>query len=234
MNGLVSTRTRRDDRGPHAGILAIVSTALFLAGLIASTVLAGGQAFLSPYAPASELQSYFSSNALAIRVNGTFLFASSVPLGIYAATVYARLLHLGVRVPGPGIGYFGGISASIMLALSGLLTWTLGQPGVAAQPAVLHALDFLAFATGGIGFVGGLGLLIAGLAVPALFLRLMPRWFVWVGLIVAALSEISFLAMFFAPLNALLPIGRFIGLAWLIVAGFLLPHSRHDVAGPRR
>ena len=70
-----------------------------------------------------------------------------------------------------------------------------------------------------------MGLLVAGIAVPALILRLVPRWFAWAGLVIAALSELNFLAMMIEPLQLLLPVGRFGGLLWLAGAGFLLPHT---------
>ena len=60
-----------------------------------------------------------------------------------------------------------------------------------------------------------------------MILRLMPRWFVWAGLVIAALSELSFLAMTIEQLQFLLPVGRFGGFLWLVGAGFLLPHTRN-------
>ena len=45
-----------------------------------------------------------------------------------------------------------------------------------------HALNFFSFITGSVGFVLGIGLLVAGIAVPALILRLLPRWLAWTGL----------------------------------------------------
>ena len=90
----------------------------------------------------------------------------------------------------------------------------------------------LVFALGGIGFAGGLGLLVAGIAVPSVVLRLVPRWLGWVGLLLAAIGEVSFLSLLGDGFNALLPITRFGGLIWLATVGFLLPRNRHDV--PRR
>lgn len=153
-------------------------------------------------------------------------FGSAVPLGIFAATVYARQLRLGVRVPGPAIGFFGGIIAAVFLMLSGLITWLLGRSEVVADTALAQTLAFLAYLTGGVGFVVGLGLLVAGIAVPSLILGFMPRWLAWAGLVIAALSELSFLSMVLEPLQFLLPVGRFGGLVWLVAAGFLLPRRR--------
>jgi hypothetical protein len=69
-------------------------------------------------------------------------------------------------------------------------------------------------------------LLVAGVAVPALVLRLVPRWLAWAGLVIAALSELTFLAMAIPPIQVLLPVGRYAGLVWLIAVGFLLPARR--------
>lgn len=212
--------------GPNPGILAVVSLALTLAGLIVGAVMTGGQFFVSPFEPASQVAAYFQANPEATRISSLFIFGSAVPLGIFAATVYARQLRLGVRVPGPGIGFFGGMAASVFLMLSGCVIWLLSRPEITTDVTLTHALAFFAFITGGVGFVVGLGLLIAGIAVPALILRFVPRWLAWIGLVIAALAELSFLSMAIEPLQFLLPIARFGGLIWLVAVGFLLPQNR--------
>ncbi|MCU1526815.1 MAG: hypothetical protein JWP75_578 [Frondihabitans sp.] len=219
---------RRPD-GPPAGILAAVSLALSLCAIVVP-LLISGTGYPTPSSSADEVASYFTAHASAGTLTGFFTFAASVPIGIYAATVYARLLRRGVRVPGPGISFFGGLTASILLATSGLLTWSLGQASGGASAAVVRLLNDLVFALGGVGFVGGIGLLIAGIAVPSLILRLVPRWLTWVGLAIAVASEVSFFALLWPGFDALLPVGRFLGLLWLIAVGVVLPRSRHEVA----
>ena len=230
-DGSTKRRSRRPD-GPPAGILAAVSLIFSLCAVIVPLFVAGS-AYPPPSTPAVELAHYFSIQEVAATLAGFFTFAASVPLGIYAATVYARLLRLGIRVPGPNIAFMGGITASILLAVAGLMTWTLGQAAAGVSPAVVRLVSYLIFALGGVGFVGGLGLLVAGVAVPCLILRLVPRWLSWAGLVVAALSEISFLALLWPGFDALLPVGRFVGLLWLVAIGFLLPHNRRDAARTR-
>ncbi len=220
---------RRRPDGPNAGILAAVTLILTVGAVLLPAAIAGGQFFISPFQSPQAVTGYLTTHRDAVVATGFLVFAASVPLGIYAATSYARLLRLGVRVPGPNIAFFGGIAASVFLALSGLLTWTVGQPVAGQSPAVLHTLDYLVFALGGIGFVGGIGLLIAGIGVPSLILHLIPRWLAWVGLIIAALAEISFLVMLVPELTFLLQFCRFLGLGWLVTVGFLLPRNRHDV-----
>jgi hypothetical protein len=210
-------------------VLGIVSLALSVAAVLVPPLFAGGAFFPSPIGSSDVVADYLTDHHGAVVATGFLVFAASVPLGIYAATVYARLLRLGVRVPGPNIAYFGGIAASVLLSISGLLTWAVGQPVADQSPALLHTLAYVIYALGGVGFVGGFGLLIAGIAVPALILRLTPRWLAWSGLVLAGLAELSFLAMVVPSLSVLLPICRFLGLAWILAVGFLLPRSRHDV-----
>ncbi|WP_176634074.1 hypothetical protein [Arthrobacter wenxiniae] len=221
-----SVAGRRRQGGPHPGILAAVSLGIFLLSLVLALLLPGGRVFMSPFAPANDVAQSYRDSVLSVRLQGMLLFGSAVPLGIFAATVYARQLRLGVRVPGPAIGYFGGIAAATFLMLSGLLTWLLSRPEVTSDAVLTQAMAFLAFATGGVGSVTGLGLLVAGLAVPSLVLRFIPRWLAWAGLVIAALSELSFLSLAVEPLQFLLPIGRFGGMLWLVAVGFQLPVNR--------
>jgi hypothetical protein len=225
----MSTRTTTPARtavGPSPGILGLVSLGLLIGSLISMPLLSGGGIITSPFGDTDTVAGFFADHGFAVRFASMLQLASAIPLGIYAATVYARQLRLGIRVPGPSIGLFGGTAAAILLAVSAIITWTQSQPVVSADPELTHALAYASFAAGGFAHVLGLGLLVAGIAVPALLLRLMPRWFAWTGLVIAALAELSFLAMVIEPLQFLIPIGRFGSLIWLVIAGFLLPKTR--------
>lgn len=211
------------------GILAVVHAGLFLLALIVGFVLSGAGAFLSPFAGADAVAAHAHADWAAIRVGAMLQFGSAVPLGIYAATAFARLQRLGVRVPGPAIGFTGGLTASILLMVSAFGTYLLSRPELTSDPRLALTFSFLAFVSGGVGYVVGLGLLIAGMAVPGVILGLLPRWLAWAGLAVAALAELSFLSLAVEPLQFLIPIGRFAGIAWLIAAGFLLPLDRREV-----
>ena len=82
-----------------------------------------------------------------------------------------------------------------------------------------------AFVTGGVGFSLPFGLLIAGIAVPAFFTRLFPRWFVYLGLAIALCGELSWLQLIAPWLLPLIPLTRFPGFLWIIAAGLMLPRS---------
>jgi hypothetical protein len=205
--------------------LALISVALFVASLVVGA--AGGGPFPSPYDHARDVVAFFSAHSTTVRVAATLQFASAVPLAILAASLSSRIRYLGfARVPGVLIASSAGTLASGMLATSALAQWVLSRPGTATTSSVVRPLADLAFATGGPGAVVFLGLLVAGLAVPAAVGRLLPRP-VWVaGIAFAAIAELSTIALLSKPAAVLLPIARFGSLAWLIAAAALLPASR--------
>jgi hypothetical protein len=218
---------RQPQGGPPLVLLASVCLVLLLAGLVVGVALAGGVMPL-PYGSATEIQDYVAghhASAVAIAV-GTF--GSSIPLAIYAATASARLRQLGITAPGATIALAGGLLASAGLALSSLTAWTLSRPEVTADVTLVRALYYLTYLTGGPWHVVTLGLLIAGIAVPALIVGLLPRPVAWTGLVIAGLAELTTLVLIWPGLSPLLPVARFTGLLWLIVAGALLPLRRRN------
>jgi hypothetical protein len=228
-----NTANRRPEQGgPPLALLAVISLALLLAGIVVGVALAGG-AMPLPYGTATQIQEYIAGNhpsAVAIAV-GTF--GSSIPLAIYAATASARLRQLGITAPGATIALAGGLLASAGLALSGLTAWTLSRPEVTTEPALVRALYYLTYLTGGPWHVVTLGLLIAGIAVPGLIVGLLPRPVAWAGLVIAGLAELTTLALIWTGVSPLLPVARFSGLIWLIVAGAMLPLRRRNRQGVR-
>jgi hypothetical protein len=210
-------------RGPSLFALAIVFVVLFLASLVLSTWLAGGEHFPSPFAPGAP--EWFARHPAAVLAGAFLQFGASVPLGIYTATIVSRMQFFGLRVAGVHIALYGGLSASVFLALSALIQWVLGQPDVASSAAAARALHQLALATGGFGHVVMLGLLLAGISVTAGLTRRLPRWMMVFGLIVAAIGELSSIGLIFRPAMVLLPLARFPALVWIICAGALLPDS---------
>ena len=205
--------------------LAAISLVLLLAGLVVGVVLAGGVMPL-PYGSATEIQDYVARHHAAAVALAVGTFGSSIPLAIYAATASARLRQLGITAPGATIALAGGLLASTGLALSSLTTWTLSRTEVTSDAALVRALYYLTYLTGGPWHVVTLGLLIAGIAVPGLIVRLMPLPVAWTGLVIAGIAELTTLVLIWPGLSPLLPLARFTGLIWLIVAGALLPLRR--------
>jgi hypothetical protein len=226
INESIGMRTVVRHPGPNPGVVAIVFTALFLASLVPVTLIVSERHFPSPRDSPEEMVSYFRGESAKVRVCAFLQFASSVPLGIFAATMVSRLRFHGVEAAGTAIALFGGLSASAFVALSALVQWSLGQPGLADEPGLTRALYFLIFGTGGPGYSVPLGLLIAGIGVTAGLTRLLPRWLAVAGVALGIIGELSCLSLIIPGALFLIPLTRFPGFLWLIAAGFALPGSR--------
>ena len=168
-------------------------------------------------------------NDLSIPSVGFF----STLLGLFTATVVSRLRFLGLSMAGVHIALFGGFAASFYMALSALLQWVLAQPAVFEAPAVVHSLHLAAFITGGVGHVVPLGLHVAGVSISAGIARLLPRWVMVLGLVVAVMAELTTLSLVVRGAMVLLPVARFSASVWMIAAGVTLPASRGARVAPR-
>jgi hypothetical protein len=219
---------RPQQGGPPLVVLAVIVVALFAGGLAIGAALAGVPPF--PFRSTPTIQDFFRAHPGAVQAAAVGIFGSSVPLAIYAATASARLRQLGVTAPGATIALAGGILSAAALGLAGLLIWTLSRPAVTVDPVLVRALYFLVYLTGGPAHVVGLGLLVAGIAVPSLILGLLPKRVAWAGLVIAVVAELSALVLIWPGLSVLLPIGRVPALVWLVVAGALLPVRRRREA----
>jgi hypothetical protein len=215
-------------RGPHLGALGAVYTLLFMASLVVTAVMSQGGYIPSPFGPWDTAQTFFSKHADAVRIGAFLQFGAAIPLGIFTATAVSRLQFLGMNVAGVFISLFGGLAASFFAALSAAVEWVVAQPGVALDSTTTRILHLFMFATGGPGFVVPFGLLVAGISVISAFTRFLPRWLVWLGFLVAGAAELSTLSLISPPFLYLLPVGRFLGIVWIIATGFLLPRSRAE------
>jgi hypothetical protein len=213
--------------GPPLAMLAAISSALLVAGVVTSTALGG--VFPSPFSDPGAIGRYFADEPDAVLAGAVFGLASAVPLVIYAAAAVARVHELAGAQAGTAIALAGGVLSGGMLAGSALVQWALTRASVRFDVPVVRALHDLAFLIGGVGHVVFLGLLVAGLAMPCLLLGLIPRALAVAGLVVAAVAELAIVSLVWTDAAVLLPAGRFPGLLWLIVTGALV--ARWNTAG---
>jgi hypothetical protein len=204
--------------------LAVACLGLLIGGLAVGVALGGVMPL--PYGPATAVVAYVRAEPVAVQVIAAAVFASSVPLAIYAATASARLRQLGVTAPVVAIALTGGILAAGSLGLTALLGWTLSRPEVGADPALAGALYFLVFLVGGPGHITALGLLVACIAAPGRTLGLTSRPLAWTGLAIATLAELTTLVLVWPELGVILPIARISALVWLVAAGAVLGGRR--------
>jgi hypothetical protein len=137
-------------------------------------------------------------------------------------TTVSRLRFLGVRAAGTNIALLGGLTATIALILSGITGWVLSVPEVSASAQVVKAIFFLSFLFGGAVYAVGFGLLAAGVSVTSYFMRLLPRWMVVLGMLLAITGELSSLSLIAYPANFFIPVTRYLGLIWMVAVAVAL------------
>jgi hypothetical protein len=208
-------------------VVAAICIGLLFGGLAIGVALGGVMPL--PYGPVAAVAQYVRAEPVAVQVIAVAVFGSSVPLAVYAAAASARLRQLGVPAPAATIALTGGILAAGALGLTGLVAWTLSRPEVSGDTALVRTLYYLVFLVGGAGHIVALGLLVAGIAVPSLSLGLLSRALAWAGLVIAGLSELTTLVLFWPVLGPILPVARVAALAWLVVAGARLPLPRNII-----
>ncbi len=230
---------RNGHAGPHPGIVAIIHTLLFNAGLyfvvsfrvpehLAASATAVRPHFPGPWESGYTIVTYFQTHPHQVLWCAFLQFGAAIPLGIFTATIVSRLQFLGVRAAGATIALFGGLMTAFNMALTSLLLWVMSYPGIAQEAGVLRALYYLVFSIGGVGFSVPMGILILGLCIPAAIMKLLPKWLVIFGFALGAIGELSALSLVIPKALFLIPLTRFPGFIWLIGAGFLLPRTRNS------
>jgi hypothetical protein len=211
--------------GPPLWLMATIHTLLFLAGLYPVTVFGGQPHFPGPWESSDTIATFFQARPDAVRLCAFLQFGAAIPLGIFAASIVSRLQFLGARVAGVSIALFGGITTAVMMMAASVALWVMAQPGIAENRGLLHALYWLMQAFGGAGFAVPFGILVAGVTIPAAFMKLVPTWIVVLGIAIAICGELSWLYMMIPGALPLVPLARFPGFVWLIAIGFALPDS---------
>jgi len=185
MPALSNPELRLRHPGPPLGILAVVFVVLFCAGLYPVTIFGGKPFFPGPAEPIEVIARFFQARPSAVLLCAALQFGAAIPLGLFTATAVSQLRFLGVRAAGIYIALFGGFATSILMMAGSSVLWTMSYPGIARDSTLLQALYRMSFALGGPGFSVPFGLLIAGVSVTAGFTRLLPKWIVVFGLLVA-------------------------------------------------
>jgi len=204
----------------HPSVVLIALIVLYVA-----LMKAGGSnvriAFRVPH-DAAIAPAYVIQHSWAIRWGSFCELASAIPLGIFIAVCIGRLRVLGISA-GEQIAALGGIATPIMLAASAMATWSLTRPGVAAAPGAVAALQSIGFDGGGPGFAVFFGLFVAGVSVAAGMPKLIPRWLMWLGIVVAAAGELSALTLLNFTAGYFIPVIRFLSIIWMLALALRWP-----------
>jgi hypothetical protein len=217
------TATPQSHPSPHLGMLAILYTLLFNAGLLPVTAIAGKPYWPGPWEPAGVIEAYFQTHATPVLICLFLQFGATVCLGLFCAATVSRLQFLGVRAAGAFIALLGGFLTVFNGMAVSLLVWTMIHPAIVNNNPVLLALYYASYALGGPGFSVPLGLFMAGVCIPAAFGKFLPKWLIILGLTLAVAGELSWFHLISPAVLFLIPLVRFPGFIWLIGVGFALP-----------
>jgi len=179
-----------------------------------------------PYESVAKEVAIVQAAADSARWSAFFQLASAMPLLVYVATSTSRLRFLGVQAAGQTIALCGGIAGSVMLCFSALADWALSTPEMQTLPGAVRTLQLLGFMSGGPGFVVPLGLFYLGVSITAGLYRLVPKWLMWAGIVIGVCSELASLTLVTWNASLFIPIGRFLGILWMIAIALTLP-NRH-------
>jgi hypothetical protein len=219
------TQQTQSHAGPHLALLAILYTVLFNAGLYPVTVFAGKPYWPGPWESASVITPYFQTHHLQVLTCVFLQLGAAICLGLFTAAAVSQLRFLGVRSAGPWIALLGGFLTVFNGGAAGLIVWTMIRPEVAQNPDVLLALYYLSYAFGGPGFSIPMGLLVAGISIPALLHKLLPKWISILGIALAVVGELSWFHLVSPAVLFLIPLTRFPGFIWIIAVGLALPRT---------
>ena len=218
--------------GPPLWLLAVLYTVLFNAGLFPVTMFGGLPYWPGPWESAPVIVSYFQNHADKVLTCIFLQTGATICLGLFTATIVSRLQFLGIRAAGVYIALFGGFLTVFNSMASAFATWTLIRPIIAQTPSSVLALNYLSYAFGGPGFSVPMGLLMAGISVSAGLRKMIPRWIMILGLVLAACGELSYFHLISPKLLFLIPLTRFPGFIWIIAVAFALPNSRREERVP--
>lgn len=225
INDLIMKQVPRF-RGPSLMVVALAHIGLFGAGMITAALLRHGAAYVTPFAPAEQIRTFFAEAPAATRISSFFLLGSAVPFGIFTVTIVSLLRFLGVRAAGTEIAQLGGLTATASLLLSGITASILSVSEVTVSTPVVKAIAFFSFLSGGVLYALGFGLLAAGVSITCYFMRLLPRWLTAFGFLLAITGELSWFSLIAYPANFFIPITRFAGFVWMLLAAYSLTRVR--------
>lgn len=174
-----------------------------------------------PTASGLDVVRYARDNGPTITLGATLLVLSAAAL-IWSATA----LRTRLRAAGGTLVVVGAVLAAVALTASATVTWFGSALTADTDADRARAIADLAFRTGGTAFAVTFGLFIAGISLAGRNTERLPGAMTWTGLILAAAGLLSLLGLFIAGFNYLLPLLRFGGLLWLIIAGILLARTR--------
>jgi hypothetical protein len=213
--------------GPSLGVVAVVYAVLHLASifLVSNFNPSLRPSFPAPDAAASTIVAFFQVHPDLVRTATFFQFGAGIALGILVVGVVIRLREFRASAVWVSIVFVSGLITALDIAAASHVLWAMTWPGIAQTTPLTLAFYYLQYAFGGPGYSLPMGLFVAGVSIVASSKKLLPKWIIWSGFLLAVIGVVSCLNILLpvaSPIPLLIPLTRFPAFVWLIAAGFAL------------
>jgi len=209
----------------NPGYLAIIFTVFFIVSLIPVTLIVSEIHFPAPTQSSEEIISYFQNESNKVRITAFMQFCSAIVLGLFVAVIVNRIRRLSDKSSLVNLIFLGGLMATLFVTVSALLQWTLVQPDISKNGELTLPLYFLQFAFGGPGYSVPIGIFIAAISISAWYKKFLPKWLIVFGVILGIFGIASVLDLLSHTALPFIPLTRFPGFIWMIIAGFLIQRN---------
>jgi hypothetical protein len=205
------------------------------AGLLLATVFSSGlypSPFGPPFGPQTDVATYFAANRAQVRGMSFVFTLAALFLLVFVACSAEMLADRGParRSPLPGLALAAGTLSAGFWLLNALLLWVLSRPTPAAEPALLTTAHELTYLAGGPAHVLFLGVFLGAVSAALWRSMLLPRWVAWTGAVAAAAVTPGVLVLLWEPASFLLPVGRGLGMLWILATSVALLVGRSGEA----
>jgi len=195
---------------------AVLHAGFFVASLAAIPLFAPGAAIPNPFGSDEAGRAFVLHNAEAVRASACLQLISAIFLAALGATL-ANCRQAGDENAMPSaLTLAGSIGGAVSLAMAALCSWALGSPGAVDPGSAFRTLQFLPFLMGGPGWAAFFALFLAGVLWSGG--KVLAGWVFWAGCFLCVTSGVAVFVMLTIFVSACLPISRFLGFLWLIVA----------------
>jgi hypothetical protein len=176
--------------------------------------------------------SYFAANRAQVRGMSFVFSLAALFLLVFVAYSAGMLADRAPeqRSPLPGLALGAGTLSAGFWLLNALLLWVLSRPTPAADPILVATAHELIYLTGGPAHVLFLGLFLGAVSIALWRSSVLPRWIAWTGAAAAVAATSSILALVWEPATLLLPVGRGLGMLWILATSVALVFGRSGEA----
>lgn len=223
---MMFTKENRGSLWPLTGLGFVVAAG---SGILFSTLLPPEpypSPFGAPLGPQTDVARFFiESHTQVVLMSFTYSIAA-IFLVCFVACIASLVWRHGRDADAWAfLSLGGGLLAAGFWLLAAMLLWVLARPWTPEQPSLVRAMHDLTYLVGGPAHMVMLGLFVGAGTAGLRGEQGIPGPLRWVGVVGAALSLLTVLALVADPASLLLPVGRALAMLWIAGVAIWLAFS---------